>query len=229
MISQTSITLNIQSNVSYPYTMNLLGNPYNLLDTSNATTEYAWNITALTFTNQNTLTLQYKINSAPSFSTYTSDLNSANIQAVVNALNGLGIGYFNSYVSGGQTYISTYNDNYAFGQLNIYSTLPSLSYSVNMPTLGSAFRICDANNNPPFLVNLTGSFTQSGIIDNIYVGEQIQYRIGSNTTIFTTITETNNITGAVTTLINNVTNPVVPYSYVFTIVAGYSYNITTTE
>jgi hypothetical protein len=98
-----------------------------------------------------------------------------------------------------------------------------------MPTFPSAFRICDANNNPPFLVNLTGSFTQSGIIDDIYVGEQIQYRIGSTTTIFSTITETNNITGVVTTLLNNVTNPLIPYSFVFTIVSGYSYNITTTE
>lgn len=223
------VTLNIQNNLSYPTTISILGNPYNLRDTSNAKTEYRWNITALTFTNENTLTLEYKLNGATSFSVFTSGLNSANIQAVINALNNLGIGFFNTYVSGGQTFISTYNDQYAYGQLNIYSTLPSLSYSVNMPTFPSGFRICDANNNPPFLVNLTGSFTQSGIIDDIYVGEQIQYRIGSTTTIFSTITETNNITGVVTTLLNNVTNPLIPYSFVFTIVSGYSYNITTTE
>ena len=33
----------------------------------------------------------------------------------VIALNGLGIGFFNTYVELGQTFLSTYNENYIFG------------------------------------------------------------------------------------------------------------------
>ena len=229
MVEQANITLNLKSNVSYPYTINILGNPYNLLDTSNAKTEYRWDITSLTFTNENSLTLQYKINSASVFSTYTSNLNSANIQAVVNALNNLGIGYFNSYIELGQTFIGTYNDNYTFGQLNIYSTLPSLNYNVNLTTAGTLLVIRDYAN---VLLNpliLNSPVTQIGAYP-VYVGETIEYRIGTGIKSITSlVTQTNNITGAVTTLSSSVTPPLSPFAYLISIANGFSYNITTTD
>lgn len=229
MISQTSVTLNIQSNVNYPFTINVLGNPSNLLDTSNAKTEYRWNITALTFTNEDSLTLQYKVNGASSFSNYTSNLNSANIQAVINALNGLGIGYFNSYVSGGQTFISTYNDQYTFGQLNIYSTLPSLSYNVVLTTAGTLVVIRDYANPTNNPLNLNSPITQNGSY-SVYNGEVIEYRIATGSVPVTSlITQTNNLTGVTTTLSSSVTPPSTPFAYLINISNGYSYNITTTD
>jgi len=121
MLSEVDISLNIQSNVNYPVRIDILGNPYNTLDTTNATTEYQWDVTSFTFTNESYVVIQYQINGASSFSSYTAMIPSQNLQGVVDALNGLGIGYFNTYTQGGQTYISTYNDNYTFGQLNIYA------------------------------------------------------------------------------------------------------------
>ena len=141
MFSEVDITFNVQSNVNYPVRIDILGNPYNPLDTVNATTEYQWDVTSFTFTNESYVVIQYQINGAPTFSTYVSILPSQTIQGVVDALNGLGIGFFNTYTQLGQTYISTYNDNYTFGQLNIYAASlisPSFFYGTGFDAPVSA-------------------------------------------------------------------------------------------
>ena len=152
-----------------------------------------------------------------------------NIQAVVNALNNLGIGYFNSYIELGQTFIGTYNDNYTFGQLNIYSTLPSLNYNVNLTTAGTLLVIRDYAN---VLLNpliLNSPVTQIGAYP-VYVGETIEYRIFTGSVPVTSlVTQTNNITGAVTTLSSSITPPSSPFAYLISIANGFSYNITTTD
>jgi uncharacterized delta-60 repeat protein len=123
MFSSVDLSLNIQNNVNYPVQINVLGNPYNLLDTSNAKTEYRWDFTSFTFTNQNQIIIQYKQNSETSFTTYSGQLGSQTLQAIVDILNNLGIGFFNLYTELGNTYIGTYNDNYTFGQMNVFSSL----------------------------------------------------------------------------------------------------------
>ena len=122
MFSEVDLNLTITSNVNYPVQINILGNPYNQLDTSNAKTEYQWNVTAFTFGLENEVTIEYKINGASAYSTYSGQFTPQTLQAVVNVLNGLGIGFFSLYTSGGNTYIGTYNDNYTFGNLNIFSS-----------------------------------------------------------------------------------------------------------
>jgi hypothetical protein len=137
MLSDVSISLDVQNNVNYPVQINIMGSPINLRDTSNATREYRWNVTTFTFGTENALTLEYKLNSSASYSIYNSILQSPNIEAVVIALNNLGIGFFNSYTELGQTYIGTYNQNYQFGQLNIYdSNATAVTYYVNQPAGG---------------------------------------------------------------------------------------------
>jgi uncharacterized delta-60 repeat protein len=120
--SEVDLSLDIQSNVDYPVTINILGNPYNLLDTTNAKTEYRWNVTSFTFTTETKVTVEYKLNSDATFNTFTQDLSAQTLESVVSALNLLGIGFFNTYTQLGQTYIGTYNDNYTFGDLNIFPT-----------------------------------------------------------------------------------------------------------
>ena len=127
MFSSVDLSLNIQNNVNYPVQINVLGNPYNLLDTSNATTEYRWDFTSFTFTNQNQIIIQYKLNSETSFTTYSGQLGNQTLQAIVDVLNNLNIGYFNLYTQGLNTYIGTYNDNYTFGQMNVFSSLGSVN------------------------------------------------------------------------------------------------------
>ncbi len=119
MFSEVDITLNIRNNRSYTQTINVMGNPYNLLDTSNAKREFRWNVTGFVFTTETDVSVQYKKNDDIEVNTYISNLDSQTLESVVNALNGLGIGYFNLYTELGQTYISTNNDNYFFGGLTI--------------------------------------------------------------------------------------------------------------
>jgi len=113
------ITLNIRNNKTYPIRINVLGSPFNPLDTANAKTEYRWDITAFIPSNDDTLTLEYKPVGAAVFSTFTYQIYNTNIQGIISALDALGIGYFQSYTELGQLYLSTYNDNTEFGLLTI--------------------------------------------------------------------------------------------------------------
>jgi hypothetical protein len=126
------IGLQIRNNTNYPQQINVMGNPANLLDTANATTEYRWDLTGFTITFENTISVQYKRNTDPTFDTFTWDLDGTSLQGVVIALNNLGIGYFNLYDELGSTYIGTYNQNYAFGDLNIFN--PSISTTTTTTT-----------------------------------------------------------------------------------------------
>ena len=136
--SEVDLSLDIQSNVDYPVTINILGNPFNPLDTTNAKTEYRWNLTSFTFTTETQVSVQYRPNPNTTFFTFTQDLPEQTLQAVVSALNLLGIGFFNLYTELGQTYIGTYNDNYTFGDLNIFPTgSTSILNPVFVPSFGA--------------------------------------------------------------------------------------------
>jgi hypothetical protein len=113
------ITLNIRNNRTYPIRINVLGGPYNPLDTANAKTEYRWDITAFTPSNDDVLTLEYKPVGAAVFSIFTYQIYNTNTESLIAALDALGIGYFQSYTELGQLYLSTYNDNNVFGLLTI--------------------------------------------------------------------------------------------------------------
>jgi|GEM_PF-2608374 len=122
-LADVDINLTIQNNTNYPQRINIMGSPYNPLDTSNATTEYRWDITTA-LSSANTMILQYKGVNQTSFTNYQQSIQS-NITSLLTALNALNIGYFTSYTSGGSTYVSTYNQNYVFGQLNVYNSTGS--------------------------------------------------------------------------------------------------------
>lgn len=120
-IQGIDISLNVRNNTNYPQQINVMGNPTNLLDTSNATTEYRWDLTGFTITFENYVSVQYKRNTDLTFETFSWQLDGTNLNSIVVALNNLGIGYFNLYDELGNTYIGTYNQNYAFGDLNVYN------------------------------------------------------------------------------------------------------------
>ena len=119
--SELDISLNIRNNTNYPQDINIMGNPANLLDTSNAKTEFRWNLTTFVITTETAISIQYKVNGAAAYSTFTYDLPSQSNQGIADALNQLNIGYFNLYTELGQTYIGSYNDSYTFGQINLYN------------------------------------------------------------------------------------------------------------
>ena len=163
------INLVIQNNTNYPQRINIMGGPYNPLDTSNAKTEYRWDVTSLTFTTQNQLTLQYQSVNGGKITVFIQNI-TPSIQGVVNALNTLNIGYFSSYVSGGSTYISSYNDNIIYGQLNIVNssnnpvnsnTLAIYDFSQSSFYSNSSSNVSDTsgNNNNATAVTGTGNGT----------------------------------------------------------------------
>ena len=117
------ISLNVRNNTNYPQQINVMGNPSNLLDTANATTEYRYDLTGFTITNETSVSITYRRITDPTFFTFTFDLEGTQLQSIVIALNNLGIGYFNLYDELGNTYIGTYNQQYEFGNLNVYNNI----------------------------------------------------------------------------------------------------------
>jgi hypothetical protein len=122
-LAELNITLVITNNRDYPQNTNVMGNPSNLLDTSNAKTEYRYDITGFTFTNENTISIQYRATgSSEAYDLFIADLGGFDNQAIVDGLNLLGIGFFNLYTELGNTYIGTYNERTEFADLNVYYT-----------------------------------------------------------------------------------------------------------
>ena len=137
-LSVVSITLNIRNNRTYPQRINVLGSPVNPLDTANALTEYRWDITAYAPSSSDTLTLEYKPLGASVFSTFTYQVANADGNALADALNNLGIGYFNYYLELGQAYLSTNNDDYVFGNLTINNNVPPTPTTTSTTTTTTA-------------------------------------------------------------------------------------------
>jgi hypothetical protein len=120
-MSATEISIQIKNTTSASIDVSLMGNYADLSDNANATIEYKYNVTTLSFTDEDTVSIQYKTNGAAFFSNYIVLLPSQSIAGVVQAINQLGIGSFFSFTSGGSTYISNYENNYTFGSLDIYN------------------------------------------------------------------------------------------------------------
>jgi len=168
-LSEVNVSLNIQNNRDYPQQINVMGNPANLLDTANATREFRYDVTAFIFTNENSVSIQYKLNSASSYNTFVGILPSQNIQGVITVLNSLQIGYFNTYTQLGSTYISTYNNNFTFGDINIYSSISLLSLTfdsiTNVP-VASATSVSNWNTFFNTSVNATTPFNSVSVVGN---------------------------------------------------------------
>ena len=129
------ISLNVRNNTNYPQQINVMGNPSNLLDTANATTEYRYDLTGFTITNETSISIPYRRIGDPTFFTFTFDLEGTQLNSIVIALNNLGIGYFNLYDELGNTYIGTYNQQYEFGNLNVYNSTPTTTTTTTTTTI----------------------------------------------------------------------------------------------
>jgi uncharacterized delta-60 repeat protein len=139
------ITLRVKNNKPYPQEINIMGSPINLLDNSNATREFLWNITSENIESQPTLniSLEYKSNGALAYDTYTFSYNNNSgildvvLQDLSSLLNNLGIGSFNCYTQGGQVYINTFNDYYEFNILTLNNT--TFAGQIAFPAQGTGF------------------------------------------------------------------------------------------
>lgn len=139
--STYNIGIKVQNNTTAEQRINLLSNAFNLQNNLNAKTQYRWNITSFSFASLTSLQLEYKPVGASIYTIYYSDIQ-PNLSSVLSSLNNLGIGYFYSYTDAGQDYISTYNDQYIFNNLNIYNPV-SVSTNYFLSAGFSAPNICN--------------------------------------------------------------------------------------
>ena len=136
-MSSEIISINLQNTTTAVIDVSIMGNPTDLADIPNQTTEYRWNVTGLTFSGENRISVQYRATSIPDFSIFTAVLQEQSVNGVVSALNTLGIGSFFTFTSGGNTFISNYDNQYIFGVINIYvQGIPQFIYNVNLVGAG---------------------------------------------------------------------------------------------
>ena len=227
---QENILFNIQNNTNGTIPISIFGNNADPMDNANATTQYLYNLTGFTITNENTVQIDYKFQGSTSFTTASANFSGNSLQDVVDALNTLNLGGFFITTSGGNTYLNNYNNNIIFDNLGIYSSNVYLNYSFNF-TSTAAYRIRNnADPNPPFLANGTGAIVTSGSATPIFNGESINYRIGTDTLPVTSlVTKTNNLTGVVTTLYSAITPAFNFGGNIFTIDNGFTYNISAND
>lgn len=148
-MAATEISLNVKNNTSGTIEVSLMGNPADLTDNANATTEYRYDITALSFTSENNVAIEWKRSGASIFQTLVAPLQQLSVDGVIQALNTLGIGSFFTFTSGGNTYISNYDDTYVFGQLSVYNnSVPILNYSYSTPSVTGGGMQIDVNTVP---------------------------------------------------------------------------------
>lgn len=133
--SPFDISIKVQNNTTTEQKINLLTNPFDLQDNLNSKTQYRWDITSFSFGSETQITLEYKPVGASIYSIYSATIQ-PNLNSLLAALNNLGIGYFYSYSELGQTYVTTYNDQYVFNDLNIYN--PSTVYNLYINILGQS-------------------------------------------------------------------------------------------
>lgn len=201
MPSEYDISLNIRNNRNYTQTFNGMGGSVNPLDTSNATTEYRYNITTFNFTDENAVTIYYKAVGSAAFSSYTADLPSQTPEGLVIALNGLGIGFFNTYVELGQTYVGTYNENYIFGSLDVYN--PSVATTTTTSTTTTTTTLAAVEFAIGYFCGTTTPGLADILVDN-FSGGSGSYQI--NTQVYATENAALNGTfsnGTTRTFINN--------------------------
>jgi hypothetical protein len=116
-LSTYNIGIKVQNNTTSQQVINLMSNPYDEQSNINSKTQYRWDITGLSF-NDGPLSLEYKASGSPSFLLFFGNAN-GNVASILSVLNSLGLGYFYSYNELGQDYITTYNDDYVYGNLDL--------------------------------------------------------------------------------------------------------------
>ena len=168
------ISFNISNSTNGDIPVSILGNPANPMDNANATTKYDWDVTTLTFGSLDSISILFKGVFEVSFSTAQLSFSLQTYQGVCDALNTLNLGVFFVTTSGGSTFINNYNENFVFGQLNIYNsaTPQQINYSFDTtPDVGGSNNIFK---NAVSQVSVLNPVTTNGVI-NASNGDTILY------------------------------------------------------
>lgn len=98
--------------------------PSNLTNSAN---QYIYDTSCEGFAGQTEVTLQYRPIGSSVWQTTTVQLTTGTIQATIDALNSLGLGYWSYYNSGGSDYILGLSENYEFGFLLLNNPAPGIN------------------------------------------------------------------------------------------------------
>jgi uncharacterized delta-60 repeat protein len=113
------VSFNITNTTNGSIPMSIMGNNTDVMDNSNASTRYYWDLTGFSLTTEDTITIQYQYTGQSGFSTASVKVQGTTLQSIADALNTLNIGTFFLTSSGGSTFLNNYNQNVAYGSLNI--------------------------------------------------------------------------------------------------------------
>lgn len=116
------ISFNTTNNTNATVPVSLFGNTADQMDTANATTQYSWDLTSLTITNETQVLIEYRGVNETTFFSSSATFSGTSLQNVVDALNTLNLGYFFITTSGGNSFLNNYNLNVVFRALNVYAS-----------------------------------------------------------------------------------------------------------
>jgi hypothetical protein len=223
MAAAEAISLLFTNNTNGSVPVSVMSNPANLADNCNATTQSQWNVTGLTFSGENFVSVQYGLLGG-TYLLFTAPLVAQTLQGVLDALNTLGIGQFFVTTSGGNTFIENYANGYEFGVLNIYnSVVPQFTYNIQTSAAGGNTSV-DVN----FVTQLTANnpTTVSGTIttasgDYVLVGGTAETNPGGTNVSLV------NLTNSAVYLSGNVASAT-PFGTAITVQPGAQYVLTVT-
>lgn len=227
------ISLNITNNTTGNIPLSLLGNDANLADNSNASTRYLYDVSGVSFTTLNTVSVEYKPTLQTFYSTFVASFSGGNLSGVLNALNTLGIGEFYSFTSGPSTFIANNDNNYAFGVLICYvGSNPQCSYQYNVTATAisdSAIKINTIQTvtfiNPTSVSGHLNNPSATPIGGGLVNGDSVEF-LGTSPTAVVTLTYNikNETTGAIL-FSGTITSSNTPFSFTFVVSTGNSYSI----
>jgi hypothetical protein len=135
MISKATILIRNNTGVSIPVELMRFGIDPNAAQ--NATGQYIWDVTCEGFLGETEVSIEYRRVGTIPYTTQTVQLAAGTIEATVDALNSLNIGFFGSYESGGSQFIIGLSSEYQFNTLILNN--PVLSMNDTQYTVASVF------------------------------------------------------------------------------------------
>ena len=142
------LNIRVANNTSLTQSANILGGTQDPLGVP-AHNLYQWSLGSNDYFGDNNLTIQVSTTQNPTVIDYIVPLQGNGIQAIVNALNSLGIGFFQ--YSGTTLYVS--NDFYIYGELIITGNAFTMTWKTDNLSIGSS-----ANNQIKLPLEPTGSY-----------------------------------------------------------------------
>jgi hypothetical protein len=162
--------------------------PINLLTTAapdatlNAVNQYNWNVCSQLYVNLTTVTVQARLATDLTFTTYQANILTQSLDGVLAALNSLGIGTFVSGNISGVPNIIVRNDSFVYGSLSINNSSASNTisfqwlFTLNSPVGFSRIQVADLTQATLLFASFPNVFSGSQTAAGVVAGDTIQFQ-----------------------------------------------------